>query len=63
MLLLHFGNMGKDVAMSNTKLFAEEVMPQLTDLFEDKWEDQWWPNPMPRQNRAVPGTVSEVLWQ
>ena len=31
MLLLQFGNMGKDLAKYNTKLFAEKVMPQLTD--------------------------------
>ena len=30
MLLLQFGNMGKDLAKYNTKLFAEKVMPQLT---------------------------------
>ena len=29
MLLLQFGNMGKDLAKYNTKLFAEKVMPQL----------------------------------
>ncbi len=63
MLLLQFGNMGKELAMSNTKLFAEEVMPQLTDLFDDDWEDHWWPSPMPRQQRAVPGTLTEAFWQ
>ena len=30
MLLMQFGNMGKDLAKYNTKLFAEKVMPQLT---------------------------------
>ena len=45
MLLMQFGNMGKDLAMYNTKLFAEKVMPQLTDLFSE-WEDRWWPQPM-----------------
>ena len=33
MLLLQFGNMGKELAKYNTKLFAEKVMPQLTGLF------------------------------
>src|SRR5262249_58043508 len=45
MLLLQFGNMGKDLAKYNTKLFAEKVMPQLTDLFAE-WEDRWRPQPM-----------------
>src|SRR5215831_3922676 len=51
MLLMQFGNMGKDLAMYNTKLFAEKVIPQLTDLFSE-WEDRWWPRPMNRDARA-----------
>jgi len=43
MLLLQFGNMGKPLARYNTRLFAERVMPQIADLFEDQWEDHWWP--------------------
>jgi len=62
MLLLQFGNMSKSLTMANTKLFAEEVMPQLTDLFDDDWEDRWWPAPMPRQQRAVPNPVPERVW-
>jgi alkanesulfonate monooxygenase SsuD/methylene tetrahydromethanopterin reductase-like flavin-dependent oxidoreductase (luciferase family) len=52
MMLLQFGNMGKDLAKYNTKLFAEKVMPQLTDLFAE-WEDRWWPQPMDRDARAL----------
>ena len=51
MLLMQFGNMGKDLAKYNTKLFAEKVMPQLTDTFSE-WEDRWWPQPMNREARA-----------
>jgi len=51
MLLMQFGNMGKDLAKYNTKLFAEKVMPQLTDLFSE-WEDRWWPQPMTSDVRA-----------
>jgi len=51
MMLLQFGNMGKELAKYNTKLFAEKVMPQLTDLFSE-WEDRWWPQPMDRDARA-----------
>jgi alkanesulfonate monooxygenase SsuD/methylene tetrahydromethanopterin reductase-like flavin-dependent oxidoreductase (luciferase family) len=51
MLLMQFGNMGKDLAKHNTQLFAEKVMPQLTDLFSE-WEDRWWPQPMNREARA-----------
>jgi alkanesulfonate monooxygenase SsuD/methylene tetrahydromethanopterin reductase-like flavin-dependent oxidoreductase (luciferase family) len=51
MLLMQFGNMGKDLAKYNTRLFAEKVMPQLTDIFSE-WEDRWWPQPMNREARA-----------
>jgi len=52
MLLCQFGNMGKDLAKHNTKLFAEKVMPQLADTFSE-WEDRWWPQPMQRDARAT----------
>jgi alkanesulfonate monooxygenase SsuD/methylene tetrahydromethanopterin reductase-like flavin-dependent oxidoreductase (luciferase family) len=51
MMLLQFGNMGKDLAKYNTQLFAEQVMPRLHDVFAD-WEDRWWPQPMDRGARA-----------
>jgi alkanesulfonate monooxygenase SsuD/methylene tetrahydromethanopterin reductase-like flavin-dependent oxidoreductase (luciferase family) len=53
MLLLQFGNMGKELAQYNTRLFAEKVMPQLADVFSE-WEDRWWPRPMPPAERAAP---------
>ncbi len=57
MLLLQFGNMSKQLTMHNTKLFAEQVMPQLKDLIEE-WEDRWWPNPMPAAERTLPQAFS-----
>ena len=63
MLLLQFGNMGKDLAKYNTKLFAEKVMPRLQPLFSE-WEDKWWPQPMDTDKRAEvpafsPGLAAE----
>jgi alkanesulfonate monooxygenase SsuD/methylene tetrahydromethanopterin reductase-like flavin-dependent oxidoreductase (luciferase family) len=52
LLLLQFGNMGRDLTRHNTRLFAEKVMPQLRDLFDDAWEDHWWPRPLPAAERA-----------
>jgi alkanesulfonate monooxygenase SsuD/methylene tetrahydromethanopterin reductase-like flavin-dependent oxidoreductase (luciferase family) len=54
MLLLQFGNMGRDLTSYNTRLFAETVMPQLRGLFEAEWEDRWWPQALPKSARAVP---------
>jgi alkanesulfonate monooxygenase SsuD/methylene tetrahydromethanopterin reductase-like flavin-dependent oxidoreductase (luciferase family) len=62
MLLLQFGNMSKAVTKTNTRLFAEKVMPHVKDLFSE-WEDKWWPQPMARSSRAEvtyqPGAAAE----
>ena len=60
MLLLQFGNMSRDVTQYNTRLFAEQVAPQIGDLFDDEWEDHWWPQPMQSQVRATPQPVAQV---
>ncbi len=54
MLLLQFGNMARDLAFENTRLFAEEVLPQVRGQFDGEWEDRWWPKPLARERRAVP---------
>ena len=43
MVLLQFGNMSKDLTLHNTRLFGEHVLPQLGDVFGDRWEHRWWP--------------------
>jgi hypothetical protein len=57
MLLLQYGNMKKDLAFYNTELFAKRVAPQLKGLFEDQWEDHWWPKPLAREDRSEPRAV------
>jgi alkanesulfonate monooxygenase SsuD/methylene tetrahydromethanopterin reductase-like flavin-dependent oxidoreductase (luciferase family) len=54
MLLLQFGNMGRELTFANSELFAKRVMPQLADLFDDRFEDRWWPRPLPREARVAP---------
>ena len=54
MLLTQFGNMGRQLTNYNTELFAKRVMPQLTGLFENEWENRWWPRPLPAEERAAP---------
>jgi alkanesulfonate monooxygenase SsuD/methylene tetrahydromethanopterin reductase-like flavin-dependent oxidoreductase (luciferase family) len=58
MLLLQFGNMDRQLTLHNTELFAKRVLPQLTDLFDDEWEDRWWPRPLPAEERARPRELS-----
>jgi alkanesulfonate monooxygenase SsuD/methylene tetrahydromethanopterin reductase-like flavin-dependent oxidoreductase (luciferase family) len=62
MMLLQYGNMGKELAKYNTRMFAEKVMPTLSKLFPE-WEDKWWPKPMDQSARATlpafrPGAVA-----
>jgi alkanesulfonate monooxygenase SsuD/methylene tetrahydromethanopterin reductase-like flavin-dependent oxidoreductase (luciferase family) len=54
MLLMQFGNMSRELTLFNTELFAKRVMPQIQDLFDDRFEDRWWPRPMAREERAAP---------
>ena len=58
MLLMQFGNMKRELVNYNTELFAKRVLPQLRGLFEDRWENHWWPRPLPTEERALPRDVS-----
>ena len=57
MLLMQFGNMGRQLALYNTELFAKRVAPQLRGLF-DRFEDRWWPQPLPSEATATPREVT-----
>ena len=46
MFLLQFGNMAKDLVTHNTDLFTQKVKPQIANLFDDQWENHWWPEPL-----------------
>jgi alkanesulfonate monooxygenase SsuD/methylene tetrahydromethanopterin reductase-like flavin-dependent oxidoreductase (luciferase family) len=54
MLLLQFGNMSRDLTLHNTELFAQRVAPALRELFDDRWENRWWPRPIAAAERARP---------
>jgi alkanesulfonate monooxygenase SsuD/methylene tetrahydromethanopterin reductase-like flavin-dependent oxidoreductase (luciferase family) len=64
MLLMQFGSLSKELTKYNTKLFAEQVMPNLKPLFSE-WENKWWPKPMKGAARAAipafapPGQAAE----
>ena len=57
MLLLQFGNMDKQLAKYNSRLYAEQVMPQLRDVWSG-WENHWWPTPMAAADRAAPDPIA-----
>jgi alkanesulfonate monooxygenase SsuD/methylene tetrahydromethanopterin reductase-like flavin-dependent oxidoreductase (luciferase family) len=57
--LLHFGSMPTELCKNNIDLFAREVLPHLAPLWDDKYEDRWWPERL-RAKRPVAG-VSAAL--
>jgi alkanesulfonate monooxygenase SsuD/methylene tetrahydromethanopterin reductase-like flavin-dependent oxidoreductase (luciferase family) len=54
MLLMQFGNMGRELTLHNSELFAKRVAPRLAGLFDDRFEDHWWPRALTREERAAP---------
>jgi alkanesulfonate monooxygenase SsuD/methylene tetrahydromethanopterin reductase-like flavin-dependent oxidoreductase (luciferase family) len=54
MLLMQFGNMNRQLTQYNTELFAKRVLPQLGSLFDDEWEDHWWPRALPAAEAVQP---------
>ena len=58
MMLLQFGNMSKELAKYNTRLFAEKVMPRLQQVHSG-WPDHWWPRLlMAAAERAAPAAFA-----
>jgi alkanesulfonate monooxygenase SsuD/methylene tetrahydromethanopterin reductase-like flavin-dependent oxidoreductase (luciferase family) len=52
MTLLHFGSMPGELCRKNIDLFAREVLPHLAPLWDDEWEDRWWPERLKETRRA-----------
>jgi alkanesulfonate monooxygenase SsuD/methylene tetrahydromethanopterin reductase-like flavin-dependent oxidoreductase (luciferase family) len=60
MVLLHFGNMSKEVTLHNTRMFAEKVIPRLHSRFSE-WEDHWFPRDVPKKAAAAPVRMPEAV--
>jgi alkanesulfonate monooxygenase SsuD/methylene tetrahydromethanopterin reductase-like flavin-dependent oxidoreductase (luciferase family) len=41
--LLHFGSMPTELCKKNIDRFTRDVLPHLEGLWDDEWEDRWWP--------------------
>ncbi|SVD43631.1 uncharacterized protein METZ01_LOCUS396485, partial [marine metagenome] len=52
------GNMPQDKCMRSTKLFADEVIPQLRDMWpEYKDDNRFWISPIDHANRAAAAAI------
>jgi alkanesulfonate monooxygenase SsuD/methylene tetrahydromethanopterin reductase-like flavin-dependent oxidoreductase (luciferase family) len=58
--LLHFGSMPTELCRKNIDLFCREVLPHLEHLWDDEWEDRWWPERLrlKRKVAAMAGAAS-----
>jgi len=56
MVLLHIGSMPHELTLKNVELFGREVMPHLRDLWDDQWENHWWPERL-RGKRQLAGAA------
>ncbi len=56
--LLHIGDMPAQKCMASTKLFAEEVMPQLRHHWQ-AYEDHWSPRPLATHQMATPRPIPQ----
>jgi alkanesulfonate monooxygenase SsuD/methylene tetrahydromethanopterin reductase-like flavin-dependent oxidoreductase (luciferase family) len=57
MVLLPIGSMPHELTLKNIELFSREVLPHLRDLWDDQWENHWWPERL-RGKRQLAGTAS-----
>jgi alkanesulfonate monooxygenase SsuD/methylene tetrahydromethanopterin reductase-like flavin-dependent oxidoreductase (luciferase family) len=58
LVLLHFGSMPTELCKKNIELFCAEVLPHLAPLWEDEWEDRWWPERL-RSKRPQPALAAQ----
>jgi len=49
MVLLHMGSMPHELTLKNIELFFREVAPALRLMWEDEWENHWWPEGLRRK--------------
>ena len=57
MLLIQIGSMPHELALKNTTLLGQEVLPHLRGIWEDEgWVNHWWPESL-RTRQAAPEPV------
>jgi len=52
MVLLHIGSMPHDLTLKNIELFCREVFPHFRGMWDDQWENKWWPTTLSEKEKA-----------
>ena len=55
MVLLHIGSMPHELTLKNIELFSKEVLPHVHDMWDDEWENHWWPEKLKTRAPAAVG--------
>jgi alkanesulfonate monooxygenase SsuD/methylene tetrahydromethanopterin reductase-like flavin-dependent oxidoreductase (luciferase family) len=58
MVMLQWGSMPKGLALDHIAAFGEGVIPRLRPLWEDEWEDHWWPERLRGGRALAPSAVA-----
>ncbi len=58
--LLHFGSMSHELTLKNVELFCREVLPSLEGLWDDEWDDPWWPERLRSRRPAASAAGSDA---
>ena len=53
-IVAQFGDMPHDKAMANIGRIGREVIGPLKSIWDDRWQDEWWPTPMARARQPRP---------
>ena len=63
MVLLQIGSMPHELTLKNIDMFAREVKPHFRDMWDDEWENQWWPERLKERNPAAarPGAAHPTM--
>ena len=55
MVLLHIGSMPHELTLKNIEMFSKEVLPHVHDMWDDEWENHWWPEKLKTRAPAAVG--------
>lgn len=55
MVLLHIGSMPHELTLKNIEMFSKEVLPHVHDMWDDEWENHWWPEKLKAKAPAAVG--------